>query len=612
MGKKKAINKDYKKAVDLAYESLLDHMADQTSSAVLVAILRDAWITMKAQLDKNSFYPTELEAKKKGTAAIAWGKYWYEYFDKKYQPYYYDTDAYSKKHEDYLDFILKQMDRLKNYKRYLIDRTNNVFYVQKFNDLAQEVGNLVLQELMPWSTAHRADPGYLKMSPEDGLTEMLIERQDLVVALREAQNLGMDTTKYNIPVYKKDRPWYVDVVEIGVSFIPIVGSVVAAYEASTGRDLFGYSLDPLERGIIGATVLLPFAGRFAKQGKALYTASRMEKMYGRDAKVWSKMLASGESLNKNSQALRTLREAKQMIASQTEWSSQLVKDVNKVVGAEVKGMGQASLTVTVRKEVTEAMTKLSTKYKVLDDLDELALERIVAKGPNTDHLKGQLLEEMLEAKVVRWLQDPFAAKALGLPGTIRSHQELQFIPGHLVRDSLGRQISDGMIVRKTSNNAYEILAIFEAKAGKSASRELSLASSTLSAADKKELRAYAKDVYRELEEQARLEGKQVTQTIEEIEEDIILSEKGGQVRRDIERLTANEDGALTKIHIGASEVEVIVSPKGTKVFGVLPKDIKPSTMEKELKDLGYDFEIMWIDIDSKELKDIAKILTPLI
>jgi hypothetical protein len=40
--------------------------------------------------------------------------------------------------------------------------------------------------------------------------------------------------------------------------------------------------------------------------------------------------------------------------------------------------------------------------------------------------------------------------------------------------------------------------------------------------------------------------------------------------------------------------------------------VKPSTIEKDLKDLGFDFEVMWIDIDSKELKDIAKIISPLI
>ena len=64
-----------------------------------------------------------------------------------------------------------------------------------------------------------------------------------------------------------ERPVMVEVVEIGISFIPYVGTAVALLEAATGRDLFGYALDPIDRGILAAGALLPFAARFVKGGK---------------------------------------------------------------------------------------------------------------------------------------------------------------------------------------------------------------------------------------------------------------------------------------------------------------------------------------------------------
>jgi hypothetical protein len=123
----------------------------------------------------------------------------------------------------------------------------------------------------------------------------------------------------------------------------------------------------------------------------------------------------------------------------------------------------------------------------------------------------------------------------------------------------------------------------------------------LSKAAEQELRAYAKDVLGELKEQARLEGRTITDTVESIMKEVKLSELGGQVRRDIERL------ADSSIMIGALKVPVKVSPKTTKFFGVLPNDVKAATITQQLVDAGVsNFEVIGVNLSQGELKSASK------
>jgi hypothetical protein len=154
----------------------------------------------------------------------------------------------------------------------------------------------------------------------------------------------------------------------------------------------------------------------------------------------------------------------------------------------------------------------------------------------------------------------------------------------------------------------EIVSVFEAKAGRRAARELSLASgsiSSLSQADRAELRAYAKDVLREQRAAAQEAGRPFNKTLDEVEREVALSERGGQVRRDIERLSEAE------IRVGADLIPVRLSPTRTKFFGVLPRDVNPSLIERELRDGGFTFEIIGVDINQRGLRTIAERLRPL-
>jgi hypothetical protein len=104
-------------------------------------------------------------------------------------------------------------------------------------------------------------------------------------------------------------------------------------------------------------------------------------------------------------------------------------------------------------------------------LDESAVARILAKGPGLDKVKGQLFEEITAAKVRSMLATTAGKAQLG--GKFAG-EALEFIPGHLVRDAEGRQLTDGLIGFWTKEGRFQIVTVIEAKAGVWASEGLRL------------------------------------------------------------------------------------------------------------------------------------------
>ena len=155
--------------------------------------------------------------------------------------------------------------------------------------------------------------------------------------------------------------------------------------------------------------------------------------------------------------------------------------------------------------------------------------------------------------------------------------------------------------------------MFEAKAGKRAARELSLKSGSVSKLtddELAELRANAKDVWREQRDAAKAAGQPFKKSLADVEKEYALSERGGQIRRDVERL-AEGDSGLAKIRVAGQTLPVRISPTKTKFFGVLPRDVGAATIERELKESGFAYEILGVDIKAGRLKEVAEKLKPL-
>ncbi|MCE5324673.1 pre-toxin TG domain-containing protein [bacterium] len=515
-----------------------------------------------------------------------------------------EPEIFRKKYDEYNAFGKQLLQNINKEYQSVTDKFIGRCYLYKENPQTPRIIAILASELMAWFNRHQKSSEFWALSAREGFHQMLGERPDLIALFRLSQQIPLDTEISEVPI---ERPVMVEAIEFAISIIPVVGNAVSAYEAYTGKDLLGYKLTDIERGILATGVVLPIAGRFVKASRAVYTESRMVALYGRDAAKWSQTIAAAGRANADGNVLRTLQEAESVVRAHKTLDKKLATAAAKALPAIVKSGGGVS--TTVDQAVIDLWQNLSSKYPILRKLDGPAMQRVLEKGPNVDHLKGQLLEELIESRVVPWLNTRTGPLALGLsvPG-----KQLEYIPGHLIRDASSHQITDG-IIGYHDKGVFQIVAIFEAKAGKYAARELSLAStsiSSLSKLERAELRAFAKDVWRDGREVARLQGKAYNQTIEQIEREIIQTERGGQIRRDIERIYGDE-ASLTHIQIGTKDTVVRVSPTKTKFFGVLPKDVNCSLIKKELKESKFNFEIIGVDINQKDLKEAAAEMKPL-
>lgn len=455
---------------------------------------------------------------------------------------------------------------------------------------------------------HEADEDILRLRPDVAVWRMLDEeRKDLAVMLRLATQIPNDISTYTLRTKEPDASLVglaQGVVSAVISVIPIVGNAVAAFEVWRGKDIWGNELSEFDRAVLSASIVLPLAGRFIKSGKAMYTSERMVKLYGEDARQWSHAMAMGEQASIEAAGLKRIREATKKVAAKEaieKTAAEKLAETFRKLGLD--SSGKALVPFTIDAKVVKAFENVVKKHPLLKDLDAFAMERLIAKGGLVNHVKGQVLEELLENRIVAMLRDPHGRIALGL-GNVKG--ELHFIPGHLVRDQAGLQLTDGIIVRQSGDKLH-IVAVFEAKSGEASSRGLALKStsnSKLSKAAKEEREAVAKESLEELKERARLDGQPPpTKTLEDQIKEIKLAEEGGQIRSDIERLSEQT------LWVNGVEmpVELQIGPKSTKFFGVLPSDVDGKSLKAALKEAKLDnFEIMGMDITSEQLIKAAE------
>ncbi len=516
------------------------------------------------------------------------------------------TDRLTKARE-YLDLGQRIVSEKRVRQQAVVDRQNGKSYlIHGELPIVGEVMKLVASELMSWFGAQPNSKAAMSMSAQAGLATMLAERPDLVLMVRLAQSAPLDSEVRNVPV---DRPAAVEAIELAIAFIPIVGNAVAAYEAYAGRDLFGYALTDIERGILGASVLLPMAGRLVKGGRVLYTEARLVQLYGRDAAAWSKVVkASGRAETASTfKAIRDVEAAGNELRAHTKILGQVATDAAPAMKEVIKGSSSASSAIDA--EIAKLLTDLQSASAAMKSLDAPAIRRCVGKGPNVDHLKGQLLEELLESKVLPWLRERAGSFALGVQ--VPAGKKLEFIPGHMIRDVKGRQITDGILAYRDAGK-LQIVAVFEAKAGKRAARELSKASGSLASLTKDELaelRAYARDIIFDRRIEAARNGKRYRGKLSDIMREISLSESGGQVRRDIERLA--QAGGSSMLNIGSELIPVGISPQKTKFFGIVPKNASVNTIEAQLKKEKFAYELIAVELKDSELKSLAEKMKPL-
>lgn len=92
--------------------------------------------------------------------------------------------------------------------------------------------------------------------------------------------------------------------------------------------------------------------------------------------------------------------------------------------------------------------------------------------------------------------------------------------------------------------------------------------------------------------------------------EIALSEQGGQVRRDIERLGQSSSGNKAVLNIGSELMPVNISTRNTKFFGIVPKNATTKTIEAQLKAEKFRYEMIAVELKDSELKSLAEKMKP--
>ncbi|CAI4212312.1 unnamed protein product [Parascedosporium putredinis] len=281
-----------------------------------------------------------------------------------------------------------------------------------------------------WFLRHVITPEFLANSPIQLMDMFLRERPDMMVLANLVLNLPKSKYTQEIEMHRNE-----------------------AEQIRGGRDLAGYRLTNLERAVLAATVLLPAAGRLFRHGRAVYSEVRLARMYGRSEAQWTKTIT--DALLKKGNVDAPLAKELEAVLPQ-------------VAHAAAAPATATAVTSTVAPEVKTLWQTLSDALPILKVLDEFAIERIIRKGSNESHIKGQLLEEIMEAHIIPWLRKREAGFALGV--AVPEGKTLEYIPGHTILSASERapsQVTDGMI-GYWDKDVFHILGIFEVKAGKRA------------------------------------------------------------------------------------------------------------------------------------------------
>ena len=301
----------------------------------------------------------------------------------------------------------------------------------------------------------------------------------------------------------------------------------------------------------------------------------------------------------------------------------------KLLGLE-KGMAirlagvDAAVLEQIGKLEAESLNKIASW-----GLDGAALNRILEKGANPGHVKGQLLEELLNVKMAKPGELAKHVPA-GLVEKLESQgAKLEFIPGHSIADADGRLITDG-IIGYWEGDRLKIVTFFEAKGGAPSARGLRTSWTGIPKAERAELYKKAEDLgldalrkdqtYQDLGEalsEAASDVKHAKKAAAKLSLDEVIKQFPNDVKKAWSNLPQTEAGQITKtterltegggtLKINGKDVQTsTIGGRKPRAVGVLPAGVTEDTLEATLKKSGItNFERLQ-EIPQAELNDMA-------
>lgn len=273
---------------------------------------------------------------------------------------------------------------------------------------------------------------------------------------------------------------------------------------------------------------------------------------------------------------------------------------------ELGRLAEAGKAATDRSKWLSALRRIPG----LDHLSDEALERVLKLSPNVDHMKGQLLEELVGPTLKT------EARRL----TREQPHYFEFIRGDRIRDAAGQQLTDGMILRRRRDGIYEVVAFGEAKAGEASSRGLRASRKSYSELTEAELQELQREAVSEIRVRAGYDIDYVGH-MPGLSTDELLRTRGdeikaimrdlhgqdmGQIRKGFERLMPGADETTVTILIDGKPTRVLASSKTTRAIGIAPSDVSIQQTIQNLMDQGLQLEAHEIGITAQELEALAR------
>ena len=166
-----------------------------------------------------------------------------------------DWEAAGRKLDDALELMKKNVWRARE--PYTIeDRERGIGYLVWESAQEKAARDLIARQFLHDVIARMHRKDFTTTSAASDLRTWLTGHPSEYEAYLVAQSRP-DVEKYEVPI---DIPAWQTTIEVAIGFIPVVGSIVAAGEATFGYDLFGHELSTVDRAILGASVLLPAGG----------------------------------------------------------------------------------------------------------------------------------------------------------------------------------------------------------------------------------------------------------------------------------------------------------------------------------------------------------------
>jgi hypothetical protein len=184
-----------------------------------------------------------------------------------------------------------------------------VGYLVMPSEMEKKVRNLIADEYMHDLIERMSIPSAVRAlkdrSIEEDFNLWLNDRPEYFRALDEAYTHPY-TEAYEFEV---ELEGWKTAIEVGVSFIPIVGQIVGAIEVVKGTSLMGRSLGPVERGVTAIAILLPCAVKLGKTGVALARASTIARDYNLTAREANVLYRAALPLREGSAGRKLLQGA---------------------------------------------------------------------------------------------------------------------------------------------------------------------------------------------------------------------------------------------------------------------------------------------------------------